>query len=59
MSSYSGPISDHFDGERFFDLVRTGQAATVITGFKTGKNEVFPIPQQEITVAGLSQNLGY
>ena len=47
------------EGERFFDLVRTGQAATVITGFKTGKNEVFPIPQQETTVAGLAQNPGY
>jgi hypothetical protein len=47
------------EGERFFDLVRTGQAATVITGFKTGKNEVFPIPQQEVTVAGLTQNPGY
>jgi hypothetical protein len=47
------------EGERFFDLVRTGQAATVIAGFKTGKNEVFPIPQQEITVAGLAQNPGY
>jgi starch-binding outer membrane protein, SusD/RagB family len=47
------------EGERFFDLVRTGQAASVITGFKTGKNEVFPIPQQEVTVAGLAQNPGY
>jgi hypothetical protein len=47
------------EGERFFDLVRSGQAATVITGFVTGKNEVFPIPQQEVTVAGLTQNPGY
>jgi hypothetical protein len=47
------------EGERFFDLVRTGQAAAVISGFKVGKNEVFPIPQQEVTVAGLSQNPGY
>ncbi|HEY4060665.1 MAG TPA: RagB/SusD family nutrient uptake outer membrane protein [Puia sp.] len=47
------------EGERFFDLVRTGQAAGVITGFKAGKNEVFPIPNQEITVAGLTQNPGY
>jgi len=47
------------EGERFFDLVRSGQAATVITGFKAGKNEVFPIPQQEVLVAGLTQNPGY
>jgi hypothetical protein len=47
------------EGERFFDLVRTGQAATAIPGFKTGKNEVFPIPQNEILVAGLTQNPGY
>ncbi|MEO9021879.1 MAG: RagB/SusD family nutrient uptake outer membrane protein [Ginsengibacter sp.] len=47
------------EGDRFFDLVRTGQAATKITGFKTGKNEVFPIPQQEIDVSGLTQNPGY
>ena len=47
------------EGERFFDLVRTGQAASKITGFKSGKNEVFPIPQSEIDVSGLTQNAGY
>jgi hypothetical protein len=47
------------EGDRFFDLVRTGQAATKITGFKTGKNEVFPIPQSEVDVSGLAQNPGY
>jgi len=47
------------EGDRFFDLVRTGQAATKITGFKTGRNEVFPIPQQEIDISGLNQNPGY
>lgn len=48
------------EGDRFFDLVRTGQAATVLApNFKTGKNELFPIPQQEITVSGLTQNPGY
>jgi len=48
------------EGERFFDLVRTGQAATVLgSAFKTGKNELFPIPQQEVTVSGLVQNPGY
>lgn len=47
------------EGDRFFDLVRTGQAPTKITGFQTGKHEVFPIPQQEVTISGLSQNTGY
>lgn len=47
------------EGHRFFDLVRTGQAATKISGFVSGKNEVFPIPQQEIDISGLTQNVGY
>jgi hypothetical protein len=40
------------EGLRFFDLVRTGQAASFINGFQTGKHEVFPIPQVEIDLAG-------
>lgn len=36
------------EGFRFFDLVRTGKAADKIQGFVTGKNEVFPIPLEEI-----------
>ena len=47
------------EGDRFFDLVRTGKAASRITGFVVGKNEVFPIPQNEIDVSGLAQNPGY
>jgi hypothetical protein len=47
------------EGDRFFDLVRTGQAAGKITGFVTGKNEVFPIPQQEVDASGLAQNPNY
>jgi tetratricopeptide (TPR) repeat protein len=47
------------EGDRFFDLVRTGQAAAKIPGFKTGKNEVFAIPQSEVDVSGLTQNPGY
>lgn len=49
------------EGHRFFDLVRTGQAAAEIEGFKSGKNELFPIPQDEIDLAGAgwSQNKGY
>ena len=47
------------EGERFFDLVRTGQAVTKITGFVANKNEVFPIPQNEVLISGLTQNAGY
>ncbi|MGN7820440.1 RagB/SusD family nutrient uptake outer membrane protein [Chitinophaga sp. 22536] len=47
------------EGDRFFDLVRTGRAASVITGFKAGKNELFPIPQREIEISQLQQNPGY
>jgi hypothetical protein len=49
------------EGYRFFDLVRTGQAAQYIPGFVVGKHEVFPIPQVEIDLAGgtWSQNPGY
>jgi len=47
------------EGDRFFDLVRTGQAATKITGFRVGKHELFPIPQEEISISGITQNPGY
>ena len=49
------------EGERFFDLVRTGKAATVLAplGFVAGKHELFPIPQGEVDLAGLTQNPGY
>ena len=47
------------EGDRFFDLVRTGRAASRITGFVVGKHEVFPIPQQEVEISGLTQNSGY
>ena len=49
------------EGHRFFDLVRTGQAASSIEGFQSNKNELFPIPQIEIDLAGgnWSQNTGY
>ena len=47
------------EGDRFFDLVRTGQAAAKITGFVAGKTEVFPIPQQEVDISGLKQNPNY
>lgn len=48
------------EGDRFFDLVRTGRAAAVLgTAFKAGKNELFPIPQTEIDISGITQNPGY
>jgi hypothetical protein len=49
------------EGLHFFDLVRTGRAATEIPGFQVGKHELFPIPQAEIDLAraGWKQNDGY
>ena len=47
------------EGHRFFDLVRTGQAASKITGWVANKNEVFPIPQAEVDISGLTQYPGY
>ncbi|HYV92031.1 MAG TPA: RagB/SusD family nutrient uptake outer membrane protein [Chitinophagales bacterium] len=51
------------EGDRFFDLVRTGQAAQVLgpLGFVVGKNELFPLPQSEIDLSGgrLTQNPGW
>ena len=49
------------EGHRFFDLVRTGRAEQFIDGFTTGKNEVFPIPLEEIQFAqgNWDQNAGY
>lgn len=49
------------EGHRFFDLVRTGKAAQEIDGFTAGKNELFPIPIEEIQFANgnWSQNPGY
>ncbi|MCH3882009.1 MULTISPECIES: RagB/SusD family nutrient uptake outer membrane protein [Tenacibaculum] len=49
------------EGHRFFDLVRTGEAAQKIPGFMAGKNELFPIPLIEIQLTGnrWDQNPGY
>ncbi|MEP6712723.1 MAG: RagB/SusD family nutrient uptake outer membrane protein [Ferruginibacter sp.] len=48
------------EADRFFDLVRTGRAASVLggLGFKIGKNELFPIPQtqRDLSNGRLSQN---
>lgn len=51
------------EGDRFVDLVRTGQAASVLApyGFTAGKNEVFPIPLNSIVSSQnvLTQNTNY
>lgn len=53
------------EGERFFDLVRTNGASTVLNGigipFVAGKHEVFPIPQAQRDLSGgrLAQNPNY
>jgi hypothetical protein len=51
------------EGHRFFDLVRTNKAAAAIDGFKSGQNELFPIPLIELKLADAverwGQNPGY
>jgi hypothetical protein len=49
--------------DRFFDVIRQGRGATVFgpKGFVAGKNEVWPLPQNEIDLSAgtLTQNPGY
>ena len=49
------------EGFRFFDLVRWGDAPTVLgsRGFVAGKSENFPIPYRELQGTKLVQNPGY
>jgi hypothetical protein len=49
------------EGHRWFDLVRTGRAASVLAfkGFVAGKNEILPIPLEELNNTKLVQNPGY
>jgi hypothetical protein len=49
------------EGHRFFDLVRTGKAATVLApfGFTPNKNEILPIPLSELNNTKLQQNPNY
>jgi hypothetical protein len=49
------------EGIRFFDLVRTNQAASAIDGFVSPKNNLFPIPIEEIQFSNgnWQQNPGY
>ena len=48
------------EGWRFWDLVRTGKAGTVLgpLGFVVGKHELLPVPQSEIDISqgSLTQN---
>jgi hypothetical protein len=48
--------------DRYFDLIRTNQAATMLgsKGFVAGKNEVYPIPSAQMQLnTNLEQNFGY
>lgn len=48
--------------DRFFDLIRTGQAATALQnkGFVAGKHDVYPIPAAQMQLnPNLTQNNGY
>jgi hypothetical protein len=49
--------------DRYFDVIRQGRAETLFKskGWKANKNEVWPIPQNEIDIAAgvLTQNQGY
>ncbi len=49
------------EGHRWFDLIRTGRAATVLSGrgFVAGTHEVLPIPLLELTNTLLTQNPHY
>jgi len=51
------------ESQRFFDLIRTGRAVTILgpLGFKPNKNERLPIPQVEIdiTQGTITQNPGW
>lgn len=49
--------------DRYFDVIRQGRGEEVFgpKGWKTGKNEVWPVPQSEIDLSAgvLTQNPGY
>jgi hypothetical protein len=49
------------EGHRWFDLVRTGRAATVLAnrGFIAGKHEIWPIPLKELENTQIVQNPNY
>ena len=49
------------EGHRWYDLIRTGQADSVLAfkGFKSGVNDKLPIPLVELNNTKLVQNPGY
>jgi hypothetical protein len=51
------------ENDRYFDVIRQGRGTAVFgtKGWKAGKNEVWPIPQNEIDLSAglLTQNPGY
>ena len=49
------------EGHRFFDLVRWGDAPAALAsrGFEANKDEIFPIPDRELSGTKLVQNPGY
>ncbi|MGC1631516.1 MAG: RagB/SusD family nutrient uptake outer membrane protein [Gelidibacter sp.] len=51
-----------FEGQRWFDLVRTGRAVAVLPNVKIVNKTLFPIPSDEIQTnndPGMTQNPGY
>jgi len=49
------------EGHRWYDLVRTGKAASILAfkGFTANKNELLPIPMEDMNNSKLVQNPGY
>ena len=51
-----------FEGHRWFDLVRTGRAVSVLPNVNNSNQTLFPIPSDEIQTnndPGMIQNPGY
>lgn len=48
------------EGHRFFDLIRTGRAGSVLAdeGFQVGTHELLPIPQNEIDITKTNADAG-
>jgi hypothetical protein len=49
------------EGHRWYDLVRTGKASTVLAfkGFKAGTHEILPLPLKDLNSTKLVQNPNY
>jgi hypothetical protein len=51
-----------FEGQRWFDLVRTGRALEILNNVNSANQTLFPIPLEEIQTnksPGMQQNAGY